>query len=252
MLPSRPGDELVKRVSPCLLSQGENISQRDSVPFALPLLQKCSDSPSGCVRQRWNDAKQSKQLRWSLCLCERECGNACKDSHVASRLCLSRSYLSAHAASTHISSFTSLGPAYKPETWVWKGTKPLDFHFHLINDRMYMSGHESTSHLEYAAESYIIWTITFAVSRKFWPVLPVTVSRWCENFFHSFHALRRCVPTVAPCREWASAPKGAAVTQRLYFIAGCFNACLLIVPLRQLLSHNCSPALFKCGWLAVH
>lgn len=82
-------------------------SQRASVPFTLRLLQKCSDSPSGCVRQRRNDVKQSKQLRWSLCLCERECGNARKDSHVVNRPCLSRSYLSLHAASARVSSFTS-------------------------------------------------------------------------------------------------------------------------------------------------
>lgn len=144
-------------------------SRRVSVPFTLRLLQKRSDSLSGCVRQRWNDAKQSKQLRWSPCLCARDCGNACKDSHVVDRLCLSRSYLSVHTASAHISSFTSPGPAYKPETWVWNGTKPLDFHFHLINDRMYTSGHhvlctqrsENKSHLECAAASRVLYRLDF-------------------------------------------------------------------------------------------
>lgn len=113
----------------------------------------------------WNSPNNSTDH--SVCV-ERECGNACKDSHVVNRLCLSRSYLSVHAASAHISSFTSSGPAYKPETWVWNGTKPLDFHFHL--DRMYMSGQhvllrtqrsENKSHLEYAAASRVLYNLDF-------------------------------------------------------------------------------------------
>lgn len=169
-LPSRPRDELVKHGSLCVLSQREKILRESPYPLPFDCCKKCSDSLSGCVCQRWNDVKQSKQLRWSLCLCERECGNACKDSHVVNRLCLSRSYLSVHTASAHIFSFISPGPAYKPETWVWNGTKPLDFHFHLINDRMYMSGHhvlrrtqhsENKSHLEYTAASRVLYNLNF-------------------------------------------------------------------------------------------